>query len=206
MTAPGGEQVSGGLAFATPGDWFALRVPRERTDAATLTDRLIAARPELAAQRDAVDRMLRGLFDGCASLDVLCAYTTALDVPGGPLPATLLASMHPMDGLTVDRIAADMSALDDPALDDSVTLPEVGRFDLPVGRTARIERLREWGTPGQDHRIVSLVVQYVAEIPGTGNAIMLTFSTPAVALAGQLRQLFHQIACTLRFEGQEQQR
>lgn len=201
MNGPGSERASVGLAFATPGDWFALRLPRERADAAILARQLIASHPELTAQRDAVDRMVHGLVEACASMDVLCAYTTALYVPGGPLPATLLASTHPMDGFTVDRIAAEMSASD-----DSVAPPEVGGFDLPAGRTARIERVREWGTPGQEHGLVWLVVQYVAELPGTGNAIMLTFSTPAVALAGQLRQLFHQIACTLRFEGLEQQR
>ena len=201
MTAPSSEQMSGGLAFATPGDWFALRVPSERTDAATLASQVIAARPKIAGQRDAVNRMVRALIDACASLDVLCAYTTALDVPGGPLPATLLASVHPMGGLALDQIATAMSAAD-----DCVARPEVGSFDLPAGRTIRIERLPEWGSPGQEHRLVSLVVQYVAEIPGTGSAIILTFSTPAVALAAQLRQLFHQIACTLRFEGLEQQR
>ena len=49
---------------------------------------------------------------------------------------------------------------------------------------------------------MSLVVQYVTEIPGTGGAMLLTFSTPALALSGQLRQVFHQIACTLPFEDQ----
>jgi hypothetical protein len=36
--------------------------------------------------------------------------------------------------------------------------------------------------------------------------VLLMFSTPAVALAEQLRPLFHQIACTLRFEEPEPER
>jgi hypothetical protein len=202
MSAPSGEQTFGGLAFATPGDWFAIRVPRERADADALASQLVAARPGLAAQRAAVDRMARGLVGACASLKVLCAYTTALDVPGGPLPATVLASVHPMGGLTLQQIAEDMSAVDGSAAPPEV----VGRFDLPAGRTVRIERLEERDGLDRDRRVVLLVVQYVAEIPGTGCAVMLTFSTPAVALAGPLRQLFHQIACTLRFGGLERRR
>jgi hypothetical protein len=200
MTAPASEQASGGLAFATPGDWFAIRVPRERADADALASQLVAARPELAAQSAAVDRMTRSLVDACASLHILCAYTTALDVPGGPLPATVLASVHPMGGLTLQQVAEDMAADD-----GSATPAELGRFDLPAGRTVRIERLGE-RSPVRDRSLVVLVVQYVAEIPGTGHAVMLTFSTPAVALAGPLRQLFHQIACTLRFGDLEQLR
>ncbi len=55
MTAASSEQVSGGLAFATPGDWFPLRVPRERADAEALTGQILAARPDLP--REAVARM-----------------------------------------------------------------------------------------------------------------------------------------------------
>jgi hypothetical protein len=187
MTAPASEQVSGGVAFATPGDWFPLRVPRERADAEELTRQILTARPGLAP--DGVARMARSLADACAALDVLCAYTTVLEVPGGPLPATVLASVHPMGDLDVERLAERMSGGGQPTC-----------FSLPAGRTARIERLREQPIPGRDERLVSLVVQYVTAIPGTGDAVVLTFSTPALGLGDQLRQLFHQMACTLRFE------
>jgi hypothetical protein len=193
MTAPSSEQVSGGLAFATPGDWFPLRVPRERTDAEVLTRQILAARPDLP--REAVARMARILVAACASLDVLCAYTTALDVPGGPLPATVVASVHPTGGLDVERLAERMAGGGRAAC-----------FDLPAGRTARIERLQEQPIPGRDDRLVSLIVQYVAQIPGTEDAAVLTFSTPALGLGRELLQLFHQMACTLRFEPADQQR
>ena len=191
MTAPSSEQVAGGLAFAIPGDWFPVKVPRERADAEALTGQILAARPGLRA--DAVARMARSLVDACAALDVLCAYTTALEVPGGPLPATVLASVHPAEGLDVERLAERMSGGEPPTC-----------FRLPAGRTARIERLREQPVPGRDERLVSLVVQYVTAIPGTGDAVVLTFSTPALGLGDQLRQLFHQMACTLRFESAEE--
>jgi hypothetical protein len=193
MTAPSSEQVSGGLAFATPGDWFPVRVPRERTDADLLTRQILAARPGL--RPDAVARMARSLVDACASLDVLCAYTTALRVPGGPLPATVIASVHPTGGVDVERIAERMSGGGQPAC-----------FNLPAGRTARVERLREQPVPGRDESLVSLVIQYVTRIPGTSDAVVLTFSTPALGLGRELQRLFHQMACTLRFESAEDRR
>jgi hypothetical protein len=193
MTAPATGQVPGGLAFATPADWFPLRVPRERADAGVLTGQILAVRPGLPPE--AVARMARSLVDACASLDVLCAYTTALEVPGGPLPATVLASVHPTGGLDVERIAEGMAG-GGPAV----------CFDLPAGRTARIEQLREQPIPGRGDRLVCLVVQYVAQIPGTGDAVVLTFTTPALGLGRELQQLFHQMACTLRFEPTEDRR
>jgi hypothetical protein len=193
MTAPSLQQVPGGVAFATPGDWFPLRVPRERADADVLTGQILAARPGLG--RETVARMARSLADACAALDVLCAYTTALEVPGGPLPATVVASVHPTDGLDVERFAQRMSGGGD-----------VICFNLPAGRTARIERLQEQPIPGRDDRLVSLIVQYVAQIPGTGDVVVLTFSTPALGLGRELQQLFHQMACTLRFEPAEHPR
>ena len=195
MTAPYLEQIPSELAFATPGDWFALRVPKQPADADTLPSQILAAQPRLTRRREAVERMARGLVTACAQLDVLCAYTTALDVPGGPLPATVLANAYPLNGLTVFQLAEQMSG------DEGA---ELARFTLPVGPTARIERLQEWDGPDGDQRIVFLVVHYIAEIPGSGIAIMLTVATPALALAVELRRLFHQIACTLQFTPPEQ--
>jgi hypothetical protein len=207
MTAQDFEQTDGELAFATPGDWFPIRVPRRRADATELTRQILAARPDLAARREAVERMAAGLVEACASLDVLCAYTTALDVPRGPLPATVLASAYPLGGLSVFQLAERIAAGDGstPA-PDSMFAPEVESFDLPAGQTARIERLQEWDSPAGDQRIVFLVVQYIARIPGADTAILLTFATPAMGLARQLRQLFHQMACTLRFTYAEPER
>jgi hypothetical protein len=198
MSAQDLEQMDGELAFATPGDWFPIRVPRQRADATELARQIIAAQPGLAGRREAVERMASGLVDACASLNVLCGYTTALDVPRGPLPATVLASAYPLSGLSVFQLAERICAGD-----DVMFAPEVERFDLPGGQTARIERLQEWDSPAEDQRVVFLVMQYITRIPGTDSAILLTFATPAIALARELRQLFHQMACTLRFTNAE---
>jgi hypothetical protein len=89
------------------------------------------------------------------------------------------------------------------AADDAVQAPAVGILDLPAGRTVRVERLREMPGAADGRHPVSFIVQYIAEGAAAGQAVLLTFSTPAVALADQLRLLFHQIACTLRFDGRD---
>jgi hypothetical protein len=70
-------------------------------------------------------------------------------------------------------------------------------FNLPAGRTARIERLAEPSAAGDGSRPVSLIVTYVTEVPGRDQVIVLTFATPALALIDQVRPVFHQIACSL---------
>ena len=185
----------GGLAFATPADWFAVRLPAERVDADRMASELASARPELAGGQDALAGLLGSLVEACSALNVLCGYATLLDTPGGPLPATLVVSVRDMGGRTLDEIAAGLSG------GDGSAGPAVTRvFDLPPGRTIRIERRREWPGTAGGRALVSMIVQYVAEVPGTGQAVLLVFSTPAAALAGQLRPVFHQIACTLRFD------
>jgi hypothetical protein len=195
MAVTVGRAAGGGFGIATPGDWFALRVPREASDADRVAADAIAAHPEFASHRDILRDLIRGLVKACETLNVIAAYATLLDVPGGPLPASLAITAHPMGGYTLDTVAAEMSAQPGDAL---MPPPSVGMFDFPAGRTARIERLSEWGA-GESRRPVSFLAQYVTEAPG-GIAVMLTFSTPALALADQLRPLFHQIAATLRFD------
>jgi hypothetical protein len=192
MTA--GPAAYSGLALATPGDWFAIRLPHERADANRLMDDVLAGRPDLARHRDSLRDLLIGLIDAAETLAVAAAYATVLDVVGGPLVATLVVTVLPIGEHSLDAIAAELGAQRSDGLPPTV----VGMFDLPAGRTARIERLTESPDIG-DRRLVSLIAQYVTEAPA-GQAVMLTFSTPAVALADQLRPLFHQIACTLRFE------
>jgi hypothetical protein len=186
-----------GLAFATPGNWFAIRLPKDRADADQLAGELAGVLPDMSSA-DAVRVLVGDLVRACASLDVLCGYATVLDVPGGPLPASLVVNVWPLGGYTLEQVAAQMSAPDRAA-----GPPVSGVLDLPAGRTVRVERLREWGGRVDGRHPVSLIVQYVTAIPGTGQAAVLTFSTPALALADRLRPLFHGIAYTLRFDGLE---
>ena len=201
MTAATGRATHGGFALATPGDWFPVRLPHGQVDIGRVAGEWAAANPDLAINRDVLIRMLGHLAEASAALNVAGAYAAILDVPGGPLPATLLVSVRGLGGLTLDEIAAEMSTAD-----SALVPPTVKMFDLPAGRTVRIERFPEWPGVAEGPRPVSFTVQYVTVVPAGGRAVLLMFSTPAVALAEQLRPLFHQIACTLRFEEPEPER
>jgi hypothetical protein len=201
MTAATSQAGRGGLAFATPGDWFALRLPYGQPAADRMASEVAAARPGLPIGRDMLAGMLGHMAEASVALNVVGAYATILDVPGGPLPATMLVSVRGLDGLTLDQIAGELSIADGP-----LPPPTVRMFDLPAGRTVRIERFQEWPGAAEAPRPLSFTVQYVAAVPAGGQAVLMMFSTPAVALTEQLRPLFHQIACTLRFEDPGPQR
>ena len=198
MTATAGQAAREGLAFATPGDWFPIRLPDGQVDVDRMADDTVAANPSLAGGGDMLVTMLGKLTEACAALNVISAYASVLDAPGGPLPVTLLVSVRELGGQTLDEIAAGMSVAQ-----GTLAPPTVNMLDLPAGRTVRIERFREWPGAAGEPRPVSLTVQYVTVVPAGGRAVLLMFSTPAIALAEQLRPLFHQIACTLRFEEPE---
>jgi hypothetical protein len=176
-------------------------LPHGQVDTGRVAGEWAAAHPDLPIGHDVLTAMLGHLAEASAALNVAGAYATILNVPGGPLPATLLVSVRGLGGLTLDEIAAEMSTPD-----SALAPPTVKMFDLPAGRTVRIERFREWPGAAEGPRPVSFTVQYVTVIPAGGRAVLLMFSTPAVALAEQLRPLFHQIACTLRFEEPEPER
>ena len=186
------------LAIATPGDWFDIRLPQGEAGADELAAQLIRSWPDEAAPAEELRRLIRTLAAATAALDILCAYATVLKGQGPLLPASLVVNVFPFRGKSLEQIAADLSDA------EGVLVPPVSRLlDLPAGRAARVERLREWGGSADGRHPVSLVIQYAVQIPGSANAVVLTFSTPALGLAEQLRPLVHAIARTLRFEGQE---
>ena len=86
MISASSQPSQGGLAFATPGDWFAVRLPRDIADTRRLAAEVTAARPELAPERPRLEGMLASLVDACTALDMLCAYATVLDVPAARYP------------------------------------------------------------------------------------------------------------------------
>lgn len=195
-----GPSAMAELTFAIPADWFAIRLPRDQVDAEELAAELAARLPDTAGSSETLRGLVGNLVDACAALDVLCGYATVLSVPGGPLPASMVVSTWSAGGKAVAEIRDQLAAAGGPLA------PPPALLNLPVGPAARIERLREWGGQADGRHPVSLIVQYVTPVPGTSQVLLLTFSTPALALAARLRPLFHGIACTLRFGGAEPER
>ena len=183
--------AAGEFAFATPADWFAIRLPRTEFDADQLASDLAVAQPGLADRRDDLRAMLSGLSGSIAVTHAAGAYAA---FPGGlgDLPATLLVSVLPMDGSALDQIGREMSGPDYPGAPSTTKM-----FNLPAGPAVRMERLIARSVIGDDRRPVSFTVKYVTEVPGRDQVIVLSFATPALALIDQLRPVFHEIACSL---------
>jgi hypothetical protein len=183
--------AAGEFVFATPAEWFPIKLPGDSAEARGLARIIEDARPELAGQHDALEEMLSGLAAAAAAVHAVAAYGTLLDASATWLPATVLVSVQQMDGSSLDEIGREISGA------DAVIAPHVDVFDLPAGRTIRIERLAERPYRTDARRPVSFTVTYLTEVPGRDQAVVLTFGTPAIALIDQVRPLFHQIACSL---------
>jgi hypothetical protein len=180
--------ATGEFAFATPAGWFAIDLPASSADADRLAGQVAVAHPELAGQREALAGMLTTLAAATEAVSAVGACGALFDVSGVALPATLLASIQPLGSYSLAEMGRELSGADYEAM---------RTFDLPAGRTVRIERLVEPSATGEGRRPVSFTVIYLAEVPGRDQAVVLTFGTPAIALVDQLRAVFHQIACSL---------
>jgi hypothetical protein len=181
--------IAASFSIATPGDWFDIRLPHGEAAADELAARLAGSWPGEGGPAEELRGIVRSLVTAAAALDVLCAYATLVNGHGRLLPASLVINAFPLRGQALGYVADQLSGADGARL-----------VDLPAGRAVRVERLREWDVSANGRHPVSLVVQYVAEVPGSGQALVLTFSTPALGLARELKQVFHQMARTLRFE------
>jgi hypothetical protein len=180
--------ATGEFAFATPAGWFAIDLPATPADAGRLAGQVAVAHPELAGQREALAGMLTTLAAAAEAVGAVGACGALFDVSGVALPATLLASIQPMGSYSLAEMGRELSDAEHEA---------TRTFDLPAGRTVRIERLVEPSATGEGRRPVSFTVSYLTGVPGRDQAVVLTFGTPAIALADQLRTVFHQIACSL---------
>jgi hypothetical protein len=182
--------VTGQFAFATPADWFPVRLPKTQADLNRLAADVMDAYPALAGERDAVHYMLRGFGLATVAIHAVSAHAAVADLPGLALPATLLVSLQEMGGRTLDQAAGELSG-------GTLGSSAAAMFTLPAGRTARVVRLSKLPNAVAGRPLASLSVNYVTEVPDRGQAIVLTFGTLAVAQARSLLPVFHQIACSL---------
>ena len=183
--------IAGEFAFATPAEWFAIDLPPSPSDLDRLARDLGAVQPELADRHDDLRAMLSAFAESTAMIHAVGAYAA---FPGGleELPSTLLVSLLPMGRSTLDQIGREMSGVD-----GAVPSPAMKIFDLPAGRTVRMERLLEPSAGADGRRPAWFTVKYITAVPGRDQAVVLTFGTPAIALVDQLRAVFHQITCSL---------
>jgi hypothetical protein len=194
--SPAASIAESSFAIATPGNWFNIRLPRDATAADELAAQLLGAGPDEADSAEELRGLVRSLVSAVDALDVLCAYATVFNSEGHWLPASLVVNAFPQRGQILTEIAEQLSG------NGGAHPSAVRMVELPAGPAIRVERLREWAGSTDGRHPVSVMVQYVIEAPGD-LALVLTFSTPALGMAEQLGSVFHSVARTVRFEGQE---
>jgi hypothetical protein len=138
--------------------------------------------------------VLRSLSEASRVAHCVYAGGAFLPLPGEPLPVTLLVNALPLE-----------AAGDSPDLANTAAFgPSNGRrhystaeVELTCGRAVRAEWLETAQLASTDAAVVSFFTQYFVIPQGSESLLVLTFSSPAVALAGRLKKPFGDIAASL---------
>ncbi len=193
MTAPASPPAE--VEFSTPGSWVDMRLPHTEADVDALVAETLSGHPELEARRDLVVTVLRTLGQATRVANCVYAGGAFLPIKGGPLPVTLLVNALPLETLG-----------DPPDLRTAATARyAAGRRDyvateveLPCGPAVCAEWFESAQLAQAGTSVVSFCTQYFVLPGGAGSLIVLTFSSPAVALAKRLKKLFLDIATSLK--------
>lgn len=188
------------FSLRIPDSWFEFDVWRAtRTgDLSRMVDRRLSDLPELRPHRGVILRSLRELAAEAERAGALyCA--AAADDPGGEAP--LLASLMvlttagmPEPALnTVEAIAAQISTR--PRSDDGAEWREVRLVDLPAGRAVRVRGVDAMSTAA---RLVTM--QTLVPVPRSEATLNVVLTSPQVALADPLLDLFDVISATFAWE------
>jgi hypothetical protein len=197
------------FTVAVPANWYQLDLdPRTRTGtiAKLVEDRLGATRTPLMRQlRRELTAMLRQYARQAASHGAIYAALMDQVVEGLSLSASLVIAVG-----EAPRDAADEPVLDPAGLgrvmagltDDSdaevAPRPPAEEFELPAGTAVRLRRTTNSGFAGSDgSTVLTAETQYFVPVPGTGNVLAMTFSTPNLSVRQALEELFDAIARTL---------
>lgn len=210
MSGASGPRLDSGFGYAlsVPGSWFEVDVrPATRAaSAAELVSRRITDLPELRERRADIVRLIRK--QAAAAWDAGAVYCAVMAEPvaDGLLPACVTVSFlpGPVDASSdaEDRLSPLVSTLRTKAArhdDDPWT--EVGTLDLPHAGAAA----RSWGVedvedpdagPGRSVRVVTM--QTYVPVPDVNRVAVVTCSSPAVAVAPALLDVFDAITGTFR--------
>jgi hypothetical protein len=194
-----------GFSLRVPPNWFELDVhPATREESIrNLVRSRIAAVPELRERRSEISKLLRD--QAAAAWDAGAVYCAAMAeaVLDGVLPASVTVFLLPgplgARSDEPDRVAALLPMLQPKeATDADDTWTRVSTLELPeVGsavRTAGVEELEP--EPGRKIRVVQM--QTFVPIRDVNRVLLISCSSPAIAVAEGLLDLFEALTGTLR--------
>jgi hypothetical protein len=200
--APAGDGLPTGIFLVTPNDWIHLDLSGDPlANARRLVDRIARGAPaDRAKLKLRMAAALQGAVrDALRQGAVMAAFYTQV-VEGQAVGASVVVAARPLpravvrDG-RVDLAQAVQSVAG--AVHDADNLVEAGPVELPAGSGFRIQKEQVVTVMGERHATV--VVQYFVPVPGRLAAIVATFSTPTVEVAGSMVALFDAMASSLRW-------
>lgn len=188
-----------GFSIDLPGSWFEFDIWRAtRTgDLARMVDARIKEIPELGPHRGKLLKLLRQVaLDAERNHAVFCAGMGEISADGS-LMATAMA-FH-TDGMadprlnTPEAIASQVTA--QAPSSGSPHWRTVELVDLPVGRAARTRGVQR--VSSADHAADFVVMHTLVPVPSGDGVLTLSLSSPQVALAEPMLDLFAAISSTL---------
>lgn len=183
------------FSFVTPEDWYCIRVfePKERKqDVDRLVDLLTRSRPDRDSLAPQVRGFLEAAIDAYADRTTVEIYLSMLRMESIPIGCALVVNVLPPTPLDAASTRAAFIATAAGSSGQSGAIEVEG---APVPWARRRTRADIDGT----HRYDTEVVQYHYTIPGSAGAVMLSFSTPQIALVDPLRAVFDAVAHSFRW-------
>lgn len=205
----GGPALGAGVGFSlrVPPNWFELDVHPASRDASAreLVRERVAQVPELESRRGEITKVLRD--QAASAWDAGAVYCAGMVEPvaDGVLPASVTVFLLPgplgASSDEPDRLTALLPALTSKdAKDENDTWTRVQTLTLegcgPAARTYGIEDVEP--EPGKPLRVAQM--QTFIPIPNVNRVLLVSCSSPAVAVAEGLFDLFDALTGTVRLE------
>ncbi len=185
-----------------PDGWLVLDLDR-KTSALTTKRMLDAAclnDPGLAKGRAHIEQLLIQMSADAAAAGMrFCAcFATVVGDDDLTMQASVSIAVHRLGpgGNSVDQIQSELA--------DEESKRAVGLLDTDGGRAVRRSGHRKVQVPGLEEQVEILSQQYYVPVPHTTNqVVILTFTTPTLALEDKFAQLFDTMAQTFTFSWDE---
>jgi hypothetical protein len=196
---------SGGFGLTVPDTWFEIDL-RPATRDASIND-LVRARtrgvPELAAQRGAINKLLRETARQAVSSGAVYLGVMVEVVEGAGLSASTTVSLLPSpDGTTTAATtAAIMSTLrEKTARSEHDTWTKTAVVELPAaGRAVRAYGVEDVEVPGGAGWVRATTMLTFVPVPNSPRVALISCSSPNVVLVDAFHDLFDAVTSTFRF-------
>jgi hypothetical protein len=201
------------FSLTIPDGFFAVPLDGDPNDDRRATevevDAAIARKPELAGGRELLVEQAVGFAADARGRGALAAALAIDSLEGSPLSAYVFVLDGPRGHPAGDGDADAEADAEIDTLAEGLRLPrpgdaggrEVDLVDLPAGRAVRARFLAETEPAPETNRVLLMdCVQHWIPVPGEPAVMVLSCSTPHIAVGDALAEVFDGIAQTVRIE------